>query len=248
MATQNLLLTNRHLRDLNPLDAGSEICKSGKSFGPYVRRYTLLHYVLAGCGTFYARGEAHRVKAGEMFVILPGEVTTYTADTQDPWHYVWIGFDGALSAQFATLPPVLAVDGACFQGVLQPQNDGMTEYRLSAQLMQLYAALFSSPGHGNQHVRKVENYIRSNYMLPLRVEQLAQLLCLNRRYLGRLFKEHTGRTVQEFLIEARMEAAQRHLRQGSSVAEAARLCGYEDVSNFSKMYKRKTGRSPSEIR
>jgi AraC-like DNA-binding protein len=146
------------------------------------------------------------------------------------------------------LPPVLAVDGACFQGVLQPQNDGMTEYRLSAQLMQLYAALFSSPGHGNQHVRKVENYIRSNYMLPLRVEQLAQLLCLNRRYLGRLFKEHTGHTTQEFLIEVRLEAASMHLRRGCSVAEAARLCGYEDVSNFSKMFKRRYGIPPAAMR
>jgi AraC-like DNA-binding protein len=247
MATQNLLLTNRHLRDLNPLDAGSEICKSGKSFGPYVRRYTLLHYVLAGCGTFYARGEAHRVKAGEMFVILPGEVTTYTADTQDPWHYVWIGFDGALSAQFATLPPVLAVDGACFQGVLQPQNDGMTEYRLSAQLMQLYAALFSSPGHGNQHVRRVENYIRSNYMHPIRVERIARELSLDRRYLSRLFKENMGCSIQEYLVRIRLEEAERLLLRGCSVNEAARLSGYEDVSNFSKMFKKRTGKTPASI-
>lgn len=245
MAQQNFLLTNRHLRDLNPLDAGMEACKPGKSFGPYVRNYTLLHYVFQGKGVFYARGEAHPVSAGQMFVILPGEVTTYTADLQDPWQYCWLGFDGGLSGSFATLPPVLAVSDSCFQQVLQ---EDVTEYHLAAALMGLYAQLFSRPAHGNLHVRRVENYIRSNYMLPIRVEELAQQLCLNRRYLGRLFKAHTGRTVQEFLIQVRMDAAQGHLRQGCSVAEAARLCGYEDVSNFSKMFKRHFGHSPAHAK
>ena len=63
----NLLLTNRGLRDLNPIDGGYERCKPGKSFGPHVRTYTLIHYVLSGRGTFYARGESYPVEAGQAF-------------------------------------------------------------------------------------------------------------------------------------------------------------------------------------
>lgn len=248
MSFKNLFLTNRQLQDLNPLDAGSERCRSGKSFGPHARKYTLIHYVLSGKGVFYARGEAYPVEAGQAFLILPGEITTYTADTSDPWHYCWIGFDGALSQQFATLPPVMTLPRELFDPILRAENEkGSPEYRLAAMLMRLYDRLFSGVKTENRHVQRVENYIRSNYMLPLRVEEIARLLNLNRRYLGRVFKSHTGRTMQEFLIEVRMEAALSQLRSGSSVSEAARLCGYEDVSNFSKMFKHRYGRNPSEI-
>ena len=248
MTFRNLFLTDRGLRDLNPVDAGEEVCKSGKSFGPHTRKYTLIHYVLRGKGTLYARGKAFPVEAGQAFLILPGEITTYTADTADPWHYCWIGFNGALSAQFATLPAVLDLPRELFSPILRTEPaDSAPEYRLAAMLMTLYDRLFSGMKTENRHVMRVENYIRSNYMLPIRVEEIARLLNLNRRYLGRLFKEHTGKTVQEFLIDVRMEAAVNQLRGGSSVSEAAQLCGYEDVSNFSKMFKQRFGKSPSEI-
>ena len=245
----NLLLTNRGLRDLNPLDAGYERCLPSKSFGPHVRTYKPIHYVLAGRGTFYAHGQAYPVEAGQAFLILPGEMTTYTADSADPWHYCWIGFDGLLSAAFSRLEPVLTLPGELFAPLISAApGDPAPEYRLSAMLFMLYDRLLADGGSENHHVRRVETFIRSNYMLPLRVEEIAGKLNLNRRYLGRLFKDHTGKTMQEFLIDVRLEAARLHLRRGCSVAEAARLCGYEDVTNFSKMFKRKTGRSPSAIR
>ena len=245
----NLLLTNRGMKDLNPIDAGMEDCAPCKSFGPHVRTYTLIHYVLSGRGTFYARGEAYPVEAGQAFLILPGEMTTYTADATDPWHYCWIGFDGLLSAAFSRLEPVLTLPKALFAPLLDAvPGEIAPEYRLSAMLFNLYDRLLANVGTENHHVRRVETFIRSNYMLPLQVEEIAEKLNLNRRYLGRLFKEHTGKTIQEFLIDVRLDAAALHLRRGCSVAEAARLCGYEDVTNFSKMFKRRTGRNPSEVK
>ena len=242
----NLLLTNRGLRDLNPIDSGYERCKPGKSFGPHVRTYTLIHYVISGKGTLHARGESYPVEAGQAFLILPNEVTTYTADAHDPWHYCWIGFDGMLSAAFSRLEPVMTLPGELFAPIINTvPGEGAPEYRLAAMLFGLYDHLLGNAGTENHHVRRVETYIRSNYMLHLRVEEIADKLNLNRRYLGRLFKEHTGSTIQEFLIEVRMSAASMHLRRGCSVAEAARLCGYEDVSNFSKMFKRRFGVPPS---
>ena len=117
MEKKYLLLTNRNLRDLNPLVAGEEACVPGHSFGPAVRKYTLIHYVMRGKGTLYARGGAYPVRAGQAFVILPEEVTTYQADVEDPWHYCWVGFDGALAADFAKLPPVLELPEGSFEAV-----------------------------------------------------------------------------------------------------------------------------------
>ena len=83
-------------------------------------------------------------------------------------------------------------------------------------------------------------------MQDLRVEEIADKMNLDRRYLSRIFKEKTGQTVQEYLISVRMEAAKQQLVRGASVNEAAKLSGYEDVCNFSKMFKRLFGVSPGQ--
>lgn len=248
MASENLLLTNRKLRDLNPLIAGEEVCVPGHSFGPAVRKYTLIHYVLRGKGVLYARGGVHPVRAGQAFVILPDEVTTYSADREDPWHYRWIGFDGALSARFSQLPPVLTLPEMLFGRMMHLSACPSTaEYLLAGELFSLYAHLFTDAQSGSPHVRRVENYIRSNYMHPIRVERIAAELSLDRRYLSRLFKEEMGSSIQEYLIRVRLEEAERLLLRGCSVKEAANLTGYEDVSNFSKMFKKRNGRSPASM-
>ena len=231
-------LTNRKLADLNPLIAGEERCLPGHSFGPAVRAYTLLHYVISGKGQFHTGGNTYPVSAGQVFLIRPGEVTTYTADKSDPWHYRWIGFDGRLSEDFSRLEPVFF----CPERFFPPEE---SEYRLAASLMELYDHLFAEEKGGNPHVLRVENYIRAQYMQPVKVEDIAKELNLDRRYLSRVFKAHTGCTMQEFLIRVRLEAAENHLRRGASVKEAAALSGYEDVANFSKMFKRHYGIPPA---
>jgi len=245
MDSHNILLTNRGLADLNPLIAGEHICDPGHSFGPSVRKYTLIHYVLSGKGTFYARGQTFQVEAGQAFLILPGEVTTYTADRDDPWHYRWIGFDGALTQRFSTLAPVFQPPDTLFVNLFRLATDpSVAEYRLASELIRLYATLFTESA-GNPHVQRVQNYIRASYMHPVRVEQIAAELNLDRRYLSRLFKEKTGQSIQAFLIQVRLEEAASLLQLGCSVADAARLVGYEDTANFSKMFKRHLGQSPS---
>ena len=249
MDYRNLLLTNQHLQDLNPLIAGEERCKPGHSFGPAVRKYTLIHYVFRGKGTLYSRGQEHPVQAGQAFLILPGEVTTYCADMDDPWHYCWIGFDGALSTRFQELPPVFSVSDAPFR-IIMDDNSGKAnqEHRLCATLFELYSLLFCENPRINPHVRRVKDYIQASYMHPIRVEQIAQELSLDRRYLSRLFKEHTGQSIQEYIINIRLLEAEQYLLQGYSVQESANLAGYPDVSNFSKIYKKHRGSSPATVR
>lgn len=249
MNQHNYLLTNRNFSDLNPLVAGEHICDPGHKFGPAVRKYTLIHFVTSGTGTIESNGVIHRVKAGEAFIIVPDEVTAYQADHFDPWCYHWIGFDGALSHRFRQLPTVIQIGSDPFCHLDQLCKDPtVAEYHLASRLFELYALLFSNRSGKSPHVTRVENYIRSSYMHPVRVEQIAAELNLDRRYLSRLFKEEKGLSIQDFLVEVRMDESIRLLQQGCSVKETACLVGYEDVSNFSKMFKRHFGTSPSDYK
>lgn len=242
---KDYILVNRYFQDLNPLIFGQQDCRSGHSFGPAIRKYTLIHFVTQGKGVLYKGGEAYPVHAGEAFMILPDEVTTYVADQDDPWHYRWIGFDGELSKKFADFSPVMEVSEDFFWEVDRVLQQGaMVEYFLAGQLFRLLSELLAGRKHSNHYIRKVSDYIKTSYMREIHVEQIAASLNLDRRYLSRLFKEKTGQTIQEYLISVRMDEARRLLSEGRSVSETALLCGYLDVCNFSKMFKRVCGVSP----
>ena len=244
MERMSFALNNLQLQELNPVIAGRHRCKSGHRFGPHIRSYTLLHYVMSGKGTLYIDRAAYPVKSGQVFMILPGQVTTYEADLTDPWHYCWVGFDGSLSGSFSSLPPVFDVDEKWFLDIFPQEDERSPELWIAGGLYRLYAKLFQPPMEENAHVQKAKNFIRTGYMDQLTVEGIADSLGLDRRYLSRLFKAHTGLTIQEYLIHTRMEAADQYLRQGYSVQEAAALSGYRDVPNFSRMYKLRYGTAP----
>lgn len=240
-------LINQHFRDLNPLDVGWEKCENGYSFGPFVRDYYLIHYVVSGTGVFRSPHGTFPVRKKQIFIIRPQEETTYTADEKDPWHYIWIGFNGTLASRLDSLPPVVSYDGNLFTEMLQCEEDfRQREFFLTSKLFELFSELFriSHSESTPKYECRAADYIRANYMRPLRIEEIAALIGINRPYLSRLFKSRYGVTMQQFLVRTRLQHAARFLQDGSSVAQAAYLCGYEDVFNFSKMFKKEYGASP----
>ena len=242
---RDLMLLNRNFLDLNPLIVGEEDCAPRHSYGPAVREYTLIHFVKKGEGILQKNGKEYPIHAGEAFIILPKEVTVYTASEGDPWSYTWVGFDGALSQRFAELEPVFSYQKNWADEMIKVYDyDGTREYKLVSLLFEMFAEFFTPKKPSNHYVRRVNDYIQSMYMQQIRVEQIAKMMNLDRRYLSRIFKEKMGKSIQEYLIFVRMEAAKKLLENGVTVAEAAQLCGYEDVCNFSKMFKRLFGVSP----
>ena len=244
MDRMSYALTNLQLQELNPVIAGRHRCKPKHRFGPHIRSYTLMHYVLSGKGTLYIGQAAYPVKKEQVFMILPGQVTTYEAALNDPWHYCWVGFDGSLSGSFTALPPVFDLEEQLFLDLFPNPTVENPELWIVGGLYRLYARLFQPPKEENAHVQKTKNFIRTGYMDHITVEGIAASLNLDRRYLSRLFKEHTGSTIQQYLLHTRLEAADQYLRQGYSVQEAAALSGYRDVPNFSRMFKAYYGIAP----
>lgn len=202
----DVLLINRHFAELNPVIVGQEVCAPGHRFGPSVRKYVLLHCVLSGKGTYTCGGVTYPVAAGQIFRILPGEETVYQADTRDPWHYAWIGFDGRLAEKMATMPPVFSVSATVTNLFRRSaENTDASVFGLTANLFRLYDELFADhTQNGNEYVRRIRSYIDAAYMKKISVEGLAEQLHLNRRYMTRLFHAETGMSIRDYLLRTRM--------------------------------------------
>ena len=69
------------------------------------------------------------------------------------------------------------------------------------------------------------------------------MVSLDQRYLTRLFKAKKGISLQQYIIDTKMKKAA-ILIKDFSVADTAKMVGYDDVFNFSKMFKKNIGVSP----
>ena len=101
-----------------------------------------------------------------------------------------------------------------------------------------------------KRINRAIDYIRDHYCEDLDLETLAKIACFSKYHFHRIFRNHTGETVNEFIRHIRMEKAMRilGLDRSKSITEIALDCGFSSSQNFAKAFKSYFGVSPSRIR
>ena len=95
----------------------------------------------------------------------------------------------------------------------------------------------------------MKNFISKNYADELRLPQLAEIAGMSASAFSRFFKLHTGRNLSDYIIDIRLGYATRLLVDTSrSISEISFQCGFNNLSNFNRIFKRKKGCAPSEFR
>ena len=101
----------------------------------------------------------------------------------------------------------------------------------------------------SRRVLKVKNFSNKNYQDEIRLPQLADIAGMSPSAFSRFFKLHTGRNLTEYIIDIRLGAASRMLVDTSqSISEISFKCGFNNLSNFNRIFKKKKGCSPTEFR
>lgn len=101
----------------------------------------------------------------------------------------------------------------------------------------------------SRRILKVKNFISKNYMDELRLPELASLAGMSSSAFSRFFKLHTGRNISEYIIDLRLGYAARMLVDtAKGISEIGFDCGFNNLSNFNRIFKKKKGCSPSEFR
>ena len=101
----------------------------------------------------------------------------------------------------------------------------------------------------SRRVQKVRNYIDQHYKEEIRLTQVADIAGMSPSAFSRFFKLHTGRNLSEYIIDHRLGFASRMLVDSThSIAEISYSCGFNNLSNFNRIFKKRKGCSPSEFR
>lgn len=264
-----LQMKNRTFSDLYLCFCGYAGCRPCHSYGPAVRPNYILHYILKGKGRFSVGAEEYHLRAGQGFLIEPDVQTFYEADREDPWTYVWIGFAGEKAGAYlrdlglcSAQPVFQCACGEELEKIVLAMLENRhytvaNEYMLEGLLYQFFSHLARHMETGmirrdrddNLYIRKAVEYIQNHYSYPLRVEEIAEYVGINRSYLYTLFRTHMGVSPKEYLTSFRMTRASRLLEATKlSVESVAMSCGYEDALVFSKTFKQRMGVTPSAYR
>ena len=122
--------------------------------------------------------------------------------------------------------------------------------------LSLYARVLSSSSFAkietfsdSRRVQKVQKYISTHYQEDIRLASLADMVGMTPVSFSRFFRLRTGKTLSDYIIDIRLGFATRMLVDSTrTIAEVCYDCGFNNLSNFNRMFKRKKGCSPKEFR
>ncbi len=245
---QKIFVFDQGFKDLNPVNLGQEQRRSGACcIG--LRPHTLIHYIRSGKGTLIKKGKKYIAQKGDCVITFPGEKYSLVADKDDPWSYIWIGFNGEKSEHFKHLPSVFHYEGDVFYKMIETESMPlMREYKLSALLFELYIELFSDEKFTPELVvHKARAFIETNYMNECKMGEIANKLNYSRSHLSKTYKRIIGCSMKDDLIQIRMQAGYEYIEKGMTTVEVAALCGYPDASSFSRAFKAHFGFTVKEL-
>ena len=247
-------------------ELGRNKCEPLYSYEHFVKNRIILHFIVKGKGILRINNRQYNIHEHQIFLIPENTRAFYQADKDDPWEYIWFHIGGpkiplilkeaGLTPEHPVYTPLSCAEQ--IESLAAEVLDNYTrQYYCVGTLYKICDYMIENSSRKEEpeietsliYVKNVISYIQLKYSEPVKIENIAFALGLNRSYLTRLFKDATGYSLQEYLLTYRMKMAIKLLANNKmSVAQVATNVGYIDTFTFSKAFKRYYGKSPSEYR
>jgi len=217
----------------------------------------LLIYTLSGTGYVM-----QLVGTGSIALLDCYQAHTYKASNEG-WEILWMHIDGPMMRNwFETLSPTgepviqLLPSSYVVERNLQQifsvfdKHESIDEARLSQMIMNVMTELHLARFAGEKNTRfdvieEVLTFISMHIEQPLSVEDLARRANLSPYYFSRLFKQNTGFSPHEYMLNHRVANAKYLLRTTDfPIKKVASCCGFQTASSFCTNFKKRVGVSP----
>lgn len=245
------------------VNCGYEKCLPNHYYGPAVRDYYLIHIVIDGKGVFEYKDKAYEINKNQGFIIFPDEITKYTADSEKPWYYYWVGFNGLYCKQILSEfnlnleNPVITSENSemLIKNIIslyhKGKADNFNQFTMTGYLYLIFSCLKRKSHKSNKekYVDKALEYIKNNFMNEIKVSEIADYLYLERSYFYKLFKNSTGFSPLEYITKYRLNVSCDLLKNSNhSVTNIAGYVGFSSCSSFGKAFKKEFNISPLRYR
>lgn len=227
-----------------------------------------LVYITKGSGLFETRKIKQRtISAGDVLLLFPGEWHRYGRNKETGWDECWVGFGGDYAERlmnnfFMGIPRVVHVgfDMALYRmirslpEIMESAPPGYQQLA-AARTIEIIAQLRSRclgksvDGANEKLIQDIRMQLTADLNHDIDFRALASSVGMSYSKFRSFFKERTGFPPRQYIIEMRINRARELLAYTSqSVSEIAEVLGFESLYYFSRLFKAKTGYSPSEFR
>lgn len=162
------------------------------------------------------------------------------------------------------IPPLRfqqAIRDSCLASLMEQVHDAYRQYREDAPFATLdfrlavmtllrrlcleYTVPQAAPSASGEHVKAALTCIRENLHQNISLQEVADKIGLSKYHLARQFKHFTGSTFTQTANLIRCLEARRLIEGGMTISQAAATCGFENLSYFSRTYKKLLQELPS---
>lgn len=229
----------------------------------------LFFIVLSGSGEIGYEDAKFALKAGDCVFIDCGK-PYYHKSSENLWTLKWVHFYGRNMKEIytkylqrgggCTFSPVnfsryeLLLDEIFF---ISKTSDSVRDMKLCERIMSLLTGIMEDGSHFDgrpkpgkrEDIHDILIYLDRNFQRKISLDELAAEFYVNKFYLTRIFKEQTGQSISEYLMNKRITHAKALLRfSGKTLEKIAEESGMGDAGYFSKTFKRIEGITPGEYR
>ena len=245
---------------------------------PHTTICPMLIYFLHGKGNIKIEGNRYDLTDGDAILLNPGELYHCTVDDHVYHERIVLYFKESAfrSLPFDTTdlfdPFYNRKKGA---GNHIPANV-MQSIGLAANLEQLLAQIRQQDAHSQMlcfctvlqslvllnrvviqpdilpqqetHVDSILSYINTHYTEDINIDSIAAALGMNKSYLSHLFKDRVGMSLWNYVILRRLNRVNDLLQTGESIEQACYRVGFQNYSNFFRLYKKHMGITPMQYK
>jgi AraC-like DNA-binding protein len=233
--------------------------------GRTLNEYQII-YITKGRGIFETNGQSHVVVPGSIMIVFPGVRHFYKPDFDVGWTEYWVGFKGPYAdtlREKGFLSPekpfyevglqnsLLSAYGQVFELVQSQQP--LYQIRASSHVLTLIAEILAYErktvqySHSEQLVEKAKFIMEENIYGEINLNGISGTLSVSTSHLNDVFKSYTSMTPYQYFISIKIHKAKDLLEHGDlAIKEVAFRLGFSDQYYFSRLFKNKTGISPSQ--
>ena len=239
------------------------------STGRRLSDYQIL-YIIKGKGIFESEVSGFKkINTGDIFILFPGIWHRFTPDVDTGWEEYWVEFNGDLIKHYRTKNfldpenPILKVgiqeeiveNFLKIIKLIRDENPGF-QYIASGNLIQILGQALTAIKYHPFEGRLIENQIRQAKLIlhefmhtSVLQEEIAMSVGLGYSVFRKKFKEYTGVSPAQYHINLRINKAKDLLvTSKQSLKEIANDLGFESADYFYRLFKKKTGYTPSDYR
>lgn len=101
----------------------------------------------------------------------------------------------------------------------------------------------------SSRIEKVNDFIQRNIHQNLKIKEVADLVNMSETAFSHFFKKHTQRSFSDYITDLRVgHAARQLIETEKNISEIVYDCGFNNISNFNRIFKKKVGLTPSDFR